>query len=237
MMILRDIALLWAMLHVFVIVASLFESRYSYRKTPLVLLAILFPIVALNAALFLLLGAEKMGQIVLLTGSFPSLLVFFMLSRYRDARICFTFFLTNTMAFTGVVLTHIIDYYLVGNQLIFFFACQMIIYPLLEWFIWERARKFYRDLLRTVQRGWGILAGISLCFFVLLVLMSVFPVPFYKKVGQVPVLLLVIITIVMVYFGIFRCFICSRRASMPWTRSAAAHSGSSFCATNWSQSA
>lgn len=211
MMILRDIALLGAMIHVFVIVASLFESKYSYRKTPVLLAVGLLPVVLLNAVLYSLLGMEKMGQIVLLTGSLPCMLVFYLLSRQRDARIFFTFFLTNTVVFASVVLSHIIDYYLVGNQMYFFFICQMTIYPLLEWFIWERMRKFYRDLLRTVKHGWGLFAVVSLCFFVLLVMLSSWPVPFYKTTGHVPLLLLVIVTIVLVYLTIFQVLYIQQR--------------------------
>lgn len=204
MLILRDIAILWAACHVYVIAGFLFEPRYPVRKTIYAMLAVLLPVLVLNCLLFITLGPEKTGQVILLTGSLPSLLGFWLMSRQRDGRAFFTFFLVNTVVFAFLLVSHIIDYYLIGDQLIFFFAVQIVVYPLVEWFIWKRIRPVYQELLHSVQHGWGLFAVISMMFFLILVLMSSWPVAFYKRQGQAAVLMLVILTMALMYMTIFQ---------------------------------
>lgn len=154
MMLLRDIAFLWAVCHALIIAACLFESRFSYRKTTSILIATLVPVVLLNCGLYLLVGPEQMARIILVTASLPCMAVFYCLSRQRNGRVFFTYFLSSTSVFSCILMTAMFDYYLAGNRNIFFFVSQLILYPLGELVIWKYARKFYRDLLRTVENGW-----------------------------------------------------------------------------------
>ena len=204
MIILRDIAFLWAVCHALIIAACLFESRFSYRKTTALLLVALTPVVLVNIGLYLLIGPEQMARILLLTASLPCMLVFFCLSRQRNGRLFFTYFLSSTAVFSCILVTSMIDYYLVGNRNIFFFVSQIILYPAAEVILWKYVRKFYRDLLRTVQNGWGLFAGVSVLFFALMIMMGAWPTGFYHNPGQALHLLLMIVLMAMVYLTIFQ---------------------------------
>ena len=88
---LRSISFVWALAHILLLFLFLFRSRYSAKKTALITVATMGPLILLNLPLCYLLDADTYGILMLLTLSLPSLIVFWLLAKRRDGRFFFTF--------------------------------------------------------------------------------------------------------------------------------------------------
>ena len=204
MTILRDISMIWSLTHVLVLYTFLYESRFNKKKTIIYTVIAMVPWIMLNGGLYLYLGSEKMARVMLITATLPSLVFFFLMSRHRDGRFFFTFCFVDTVSYGVVVLTSIMDYYLFGNQFVFMFVSRMLLFPLMEFLTWHYLRDFYQSLQRAVKKGWGAFAIVSALFYVLLVMMSSYPVIFYNHPGQTGTLLLAVVLMVMMYLNVFQ---------------------------------
>ena len=58
---LKDISVMWSLIHTLVMFLFLFESRYPKKKTMTITLATMVPLIVINFLLFVLLGFEKYG--------------------------------------------------------------------------------------------------------------------------------------------------------------------------------
>jgi len=143
---LREISLLWSMIHTLVMFMLLFESRYPRRKTMVLSLATMLPLIAANTVLAFILPADKMATAMLLTLSLPSLIVFWILAKNRDGRFFFTFCLVDTVVLEIIYITQILNFYITPTSYIFMFAVRLLIFPLIEWFVFKSLRGMYLDV-------------------------------------------------------------------------------------------
>jgi len=97
MTILRDISMLWSMIHTLVLFMFLFESRYPKKKTLSITLFTMIPLIIVNLILFVILGFDRYGTLMLLTLSVPSCIILWILSKHRDGRFFFTFCMVDTI--------------------------------------------------------------------------------------------------------------------------------------------
>lgn len=213
MTILRDISIVWSLLHVIVLFAFLFEPRLPRKKAWIVCGGAMVPWIALNGVLYVVLGPARMGQTLLLTATLPSLIFFWLLDEYRDGRFFFTFCAVDTVSYSIVVLTSVIEYYIFDNHFIFMLLSRLIAFPLVEYLVWRYLRDFYRELQSSVTRGWGLFAVASALFYVMLVLSSSYPVIFYENPGQTPILLLMIGLMGLMYANIFQILYVQQKAA------------------------
>ena len=91
MPILRDLSIMWSMLHVIVLFAFLYESRYTARKTMILTLIFMLPLMVFNAIACVKLGTVRYANLILLLCTLPSLIFFYILAKNRDGRFFFTF--------------------------------------------------------------------------------------------------------------------------------------------------
>ena len=84
MTLLKDISIMWSLIHTLVLFMLLFESRYSKKKTLTITLTTMIPLIIVNFILFVFMGFNRYGSLMLLTLSLPSLIVFWFLSKHRD---------------------------------------------------------------------------------------------------------------------------------------------------------
>ena len=111
MTILKDISVLWSLLHTLLLFLLLFESRYSKKKTLILSLVTMIPLILVNTVIFVLVGTERYMTVLLLTCSLPSLIFFWCLAKYRDGRFFFTFCFADTLILEVIDLTAIIDFF------------------------------------------------------------------------------------------------------------------------------
>ena len=135
MPILRDLSIIWALLHVLVLFVSLYDSRYSTKKTIILTAVFMLPLGAINVAAYLFFGPVKYANLLLLLCTLPSLIFFYILAKNRDGRFFFTFCLADTISYEIIAITALLEYYICGNQFVLMFVLRLIAFPLLEVFM------------------------------------------------------------------------------------------------------
>jgi len=153
----------------------------------------------LNIVGLVLLGHEKMAQIFLVTCTLPSLLFFWIISENHDGRFLFTFCLSDTFSYWILIITNLLDFYLGNGQCIIMFFSRLVAFPLVEWFAWRYLRKPYLELQKNVKKGWMIATGLSATYYLLMIVVSGFPVIITKRPEDIPCILLVLFLMPFTY--------------------------------------
>ncbi|MDE7030163.1 MAG: ATP-binding protein, partial [Lachnospiraceae bacterium] len=203
MTILRDLSMLWSLLHILILFMMLYRSRYTRKKTLLLTAFSMGFLIVLNMAGLVLYGAGIMGKVFILTCTLPSLLVFWLISRDRNGRFFFTFCLADTVALWIISVTNVADYYFGGGQYVLMLIGRLALFPLLEWVAVRYIRKPYMELQEAVPNGWGIFAGMTALYYILLAIMGNFPVIVTARQQELPAFLLVLVLMPMTYAIIF----------------------------------
>ena len=94
---LKDFSVLWSLLHTLLLFLLLFESRYPRRKTLILSLSTMVPLILVNTVIFVMVGAERYITLLLFTCSLPSLIFFWFLAKHRDGRFFFTFCMVDSL--------------------------------------------------------------------------------------------------------------------------------------------
>ena len=88
----RELSTMYASMFSLVLFMLLYESRLSQKRTMVLTLTLMGPLMLANFALLMWLGPVTMSTLILLTCSLPSLIFFWILAKHRDGRFFFTFF-------------------------------------------------------------------------------------------------------------------------------------------------
>lgn len=203
MTILRDLSIFWGMFHVILLFVMLFRSRYTKRTTILLAAAGMGLLMALNAAGIVILGMETMGRAFLFTCSLPSFIFFYLLSSDKRFRFLLTFCLADTSCLWIMAVTNLLDYYLGGGQYILMFVSRLAAFPLVEYLTWRFLRKPYLELQDSVEKGWGIFAGLTALYYILLAAAVNYPVNIVNRPEDVPVCVMILLLMFFTYATIF----------------------------------
>lgn len=203
MEIFRDLSVLWSLFHILILFMLLYRSRYSKKRTFLLTGLVMGPLILLNVAGVIVYGAELMGKVFILTCTLPSLLFFWFVSKDKKGRFFFTFCLADTVAYWIIAVTNLLDFYFGGEQYILMFVSRLILFPLVEWWAVRYLRKPYLELQESVAKGWGIFAGMTAIYYLLLAVAANFPVIITKRLQELPAFLLILILMPMTYATIF----------------------------------
>ena len=199
MTILRDLSILWSLFHILVLFMLLYRSRYPKRSTVILTVVFMGSLALFNVAGLVRYGTEFMGQIFLLTCTLPSLLFFWFMSKDKKGQFFFTFCLADTVSYWIIVLTNILDFYLGGQSYILMFVGRLVLFPLVEWVAYRYLRKPYRELQESVAKGWGLFAGMTALYYLLLAVTANFPVVVTKRPQELPAFLLIMALMPMTY--------------------------------------
>lgn len=201
MTILKDISILWSLLHTLVMFSLLFESRYPRKKAIFLTLSTMLPLLIANFLLYLL--ADNLKYMVLLaTCVLPSLIFFWFIAKYRDGRFLFTFCLSDTIWLEVMYITNILDFYL-GNQYIFMFVSRLLAYPLLDLLFLKVVRPIYLDVQQSVKNGWYTFSAISGIFYVMMLLSMSYPTMIMQRPEYLPAFALQLVLLPVVYIHMF----------------------------------
>ena len=96
MIIFRDISFLFSLAIKMVMVYMLIEHRYPRKKSNLLAAVMFAPIVLINLTLFIRLDAQQYTTLLFFWLTLPSIVIFWILSRHRDARFIFTLCMVDT---------------------------------------------------------------------------------------------------------------------------------------------
>lgn len=202
MTILRDLSMLWSMIHTLILFLFLFESRYPKKKTVSITLLTMLPLLVINLLLFIVLGFEGYGTLMLATLSLPSCIFFWLLAKHRDGRFFFTFCMVDTTVLEIVYITNLLNPYISPDSYLFMFLVRLVIYPLLELWVYKKLRPVYLTVQNQTRSGWGIFALIGLLFYVVITLLMTYPDNIVHRPHQIPALVLMFILMPVIYIHI-----------------------------------
>ncbi|MDO5111608.1 MAG: GHKL domain-containing protein [Clostridia bacterium] len=202
MTVVRDITLFWCMFHVLILFMLLYDSRFPRKKTLILTGVCMGALILFNTAVIFLLGADVIVKVFLFTCTLPSLLFFLFMAKCRDGRFFFTFCLADTVTLEIILLTSLLDYVLNGGYVILSIG-RFVAFPLLELLVYKKMRRPYLAVQRTVTKGWGVFAGVSALFYLLLTLMSTYPTPINDRPAYIPAMLIVLLLMPLMYWNIF----------------------------------
>ncbi len=201
---LKSFSLIWSLMHALIMFAILFEPRYSYKKTSIILSIAFAPLIILGIGISMFIDTESYGTLFLLAITIPMLVLSFFLAKHRDSRFLFTFCMTDTIVLEIIFTTNIINYYTTPNTYIFMFLSRLIAYPLLELLIWKKFRNVYLSVQKQTKKGWFIFAVIGTIFYAILTLAFYFPTIVTQRPTYLPVIILLFLLMPIIYLSIFR---------------------------------
>lgn len=203
MTVFRELSLLWSLFHILILFMMLYRSRYSKRKTFFLTGVTMGPLILLNVAGVMIFGSELMGKIFILTCTLPSLLFFWFVSKDKKGKFFFTFCLADTVALWIIVVTNVLDFYFGEEQYILMFIGRLLLFPLAEWAAVRHLRKPYMELQESVAKGWGIFAGMTALYYILLAVISNYPMVITKRPQELLAFTLILVLMPMTYATIF----------------------------------
>ena len=73
----RDLSILWSLVFCVVMFISLYESKYSSKKTTAISIPVIITLSILNMTILLICGVEKTAQLIAVTMVIPTLVLFY----------------------------------------------------------------------------------------------------------------------------------------------------------------
>jgi len=202
-MLLRDLSIYWSLFHVGLIFVMLFRSRYNRKKSLILVATGIGVLMLLNGIGLAVLRHERMGKLFLLTCSLPSLIYFWLLSKDRNGKFLLTFCLADTSCLWVLAVTILLDVFFGGGQYVVMFVSRLILFPLLEYLVYRYFRKPYLELQESVDKGWGIFAGMTMLYYVLVAVVVDFPTNIAERPEDAPVCVLILILMFFTYATMF----------------------------------
>ena len=193
----------WYVLGTSAAVLFLIEPRFSWRKTLLLYAGVMIPTSAFDLYYYWLRGSERGGQASRLIITLPTLILYFLLSRYRDGRPIFTYFFIRCLSLDIISLTNILNTYLTPDTYYINFFGRLALYPLLCWWIWRGVKEPFRYVLRSMEKDWGAFALIAALNFVTAMLMFGFPTAITSRPAELPAMLLFLLLMPLTIWRLF----------------------------------
>lgn len=203
MIVLRDLSIFWAMIHVIFLFIMLFRSRYTKKKTIFAVGAGMGVLMIVNGIGLVVLGIDALSKMFLFTCTIPSIIFFYVMSVDKRFRFLLTFCLADTTCLWIMAVTNLLDYYLGGGQYVLMFFSRLIAFPLMEYCVYRFCRKPYLELQDTVEKGWGIFAGMTFIYYLLLIVTVQFPTNIVNRPEDMFLCILVLVLMIFNYGTIF----------------------------------
>lgn len=139
----------------------------------------------------------------------PSFILFFILSKYKDARFVLTFCFIDTVsliiAFIGRyagILSHL------GSVISFFIILLLVIFIIIycKKYIME-----YHDLIAITQHGWRYMAITSAVIYFYMIFLAAYPKPMVERIEYAPIWLIFAIIVILCYTVFIQSIIKTKR--------------------------
>lgn len=189
-LIFTTITMVCTQLSVFVMLS---ETRYDRRKTKIA--AVILGVVCLSASIIpcWILELTRDTDISLLTLTLPSLIFFFIVSRYRGIRFIVTYCIADMSIACMDVLGYCISLILFDGDFLIdmFVRCIMMIVWMVC--ILKIVGNKYQKALGVLEKGWGIMMVIGVGMYVLMSMLSAYPTPIRERLDDVPTSMVVLV--------------------------------------------
>lgn len=180
------------------------DSRYSRRRTILMVYGTVVLVMAAVAALYRVAGIEATIRLYSLIAHVPSLLLFLALSRFRGWRLVFQILsaiLFCTLIHHGAVLA----YYLSGGYFWVLFLSYVVLSAGVIWFLVRFLRPLFFQTLLELRRGWWLICLMMTLYYVIVIYL----VPDYIGSSRSGTILKPAISLLMVGFYSILMFLFS----------------------------
>lgn len=203
MTILRDISIYWAMFHVIFLFLILFRSRFTRKKTIAAAVVGMGVLMAANGVALVMFGFDVLSKVFLFTCSIPSFIFFYVMSADKRLKFLMSFCLADTTCLWVMAVTNLLDHYFGGGNYVLLLVTRLIAFPLLEYLAWRYLRKPYLELQKEVKKGWGTFAGMTMLYYILLVVVVQFPTNITERPEDTFLCVLVLLLMLINYGTIF----------------------------------
>lgn len=203
MTILRDVSIYWAMFHVIFLFLMLFRSRFTRRKTIVAAGIGMGILMGINGIGLMVFGFETLSKVFLFTCSIPSFILFYVMSADKRFEFLFSFCLADTTCLWIMAVTNLMDFYFGQGNYVLMFVSRLIAFPLLEYLAWRYLRKPYLELQDAVKKGWAVFAGMTMLYYILLVVVVQFPTNIVNRPEDTFLCVLILILMLFNYGTIF----------------------------------
>ena len=173
------------------------EFRYPTRKAAILTVVLNIPVLISTIVIYGLFGSERGGQYALFFCVIPQVIIFYMISRYRDGRFFSTYFFSSGINIFIVQITNLIDYYSPYDNHIVMFILRLILYPPILALTINVLSKPYHRAMATIQSGWTMFGCISALYTLLLLIVFNYPNALVKRPYDIPVLLLIFVLMML----------------------------------------
>ena len=148
-------------------------------------------------------GIEALAKMFLFTCSIPSFAFFYVMSADKRFKFLLSFCLADTTCLWVMAVTNLLDFYLGGGKYVLMLVSRLVIFPLLEYLAWRYLRKPYLELQGAVKKGWAVLAGMTMLYYVLLVVVVQFPTNIVDRPEDTFLCVLVLVLMLFNYGTLF----------------------------------
>lgn len=201
---LRDLSIIWVLIHCCVMFMFLYESRYTQKKTNIITSIFIVPLIVVNVLNVELFGIETAGKLIIPCCVLPSLIFFFVMAKNRGTRFLFTFCVVDTIALEVLFITNLLDNLFGIKNYIVMFALRLVLFPLIEFFIVKYVRKSYHFLQQHMKKGWGVFSILAALFYVIIIWITYYPTIVLDRPEYIPQLVLILILVPIMYITVFK---------------------------------
>ncbi len=166
-MTLLEISQIWSLLHMVPIFLLFFKSKYPPRFTIITVSSIAVALVTVCVVYIRIFRPESFILSALLFCTVPSLILFYLLSEYRDGRFFFTFCLADTSFLWIAQVTVLLDH-LFGGTHVMLLISRLVMFPAFELLQWKKLRRPYLELQAYLPGAWWPITAIAAGYYLLL---------------------------------------------------------------------
>ncbi len=202
--ILRDLSIIWTLIHCLVMFMFLYDSRYPSKKTNILTGIFMIPIIIVNVLNVRLLGIEMAGKLIIPCCVLPSLVFFFIMAKNKGTRFFFTFCVVDTIVLEVLFITNLLDGLFGVKNYVVMFASRLVLFPILEFLIVKYLRKPYHFLQQNMKKGWGVFAVLAAFFYVIIIWTTYYPTIVLDRPEYIPQLVLILVLVPVMYMTVFK---------------------------------
>ena len=192
----NDIIMTVYLAAIFVIIIDL---KFSIKKTISIMLC--FLVIALPLYFYLISLSLNRGLISLLVFSIPSFIICYFLSKYKGFRFVFTFCTVDLIGFVVIAIARTLGMLFDDSPLVIFIALNIQYITLI--FASLNIREGYIKIQRTLTSGWVSFGIVTIFFYMMMYLLSSYPVAMIERIEYLPVFYAFIVTVISVYIVIY----------------------------------
>lgn len=199
---LKNLSLVVTVIHILIMFLFGFRYRYSKKNTMIVAGCISIPLIILNTYLIFNIDTVDYVKFMLFSLVVPSFLLFLFLSDDKGSRFIFTYFFLYTFVYWVMLLTGLFEN-LIGADGWILFLSRFIALPVIEYVIFKYIRKPYTFILKNIKSGWLMLSVVTIFFYLILIIASVYPTIIYERPDDCLLYLLLLLIIPIMYWALF----------------------------------